>query len=89
VIVNTSAAGLHGEDPFAELPLDPAGFAAGQVVVDLVYGARPSPLLAAAGVAGATVVDGIEILVRQGARSLQLWTGCTPSLDVMRSAAHR
>lgn len=89
VIVNTSAAGLHGEDPFAELPLDRAGFAAGQVVVDLVYGAQPSPLLAAAGVAGANVVDGIEILVRQGALSLEIWTGRHAPLDAMRSAAHR
>ncbi len=38
LIVNTSAAGLAGEDPFAELPLDPAGFASAQIVVDLVYG---------------------------------------------------
>lgn len=89
LIVNTSAAGLHGEDPFAELPLDPGGFAAGQVVVDLVYGSQPSPLLGAAAAAGATVVDGIEFLVRQGARSLALWTGCEPPLEVMRRAAHR
>ena len=32
--------------------------------------------------AGATVVDGIEILVQQGALSLELWTGREPSLDV-------
>jgi shikimate dehydrogenase len=89
LIVNTSAAGLHGEDPFAELPLDPAGFAPGQIVVDLVYGERPSPLLAAAEAAGATVVDGIEVLVCQGALSLQIWTGREPSLEAMRAAARR
>jgi shikimate dehydrogenase len=87
LIVNTTAAGLRGEDPFAELPLDEAGFTAGQTVVDLVYGERPSPLLAAAGGAGAATVDGIEVLVRQGARSLRLWTGLEPPLDVMRTAA--
>lgn len=89
LIVNTSAAGLHGEDPFAELPLEPAGFAAGQTVVDLVYGAQPSRLLAAAEGAGATVVDGIEVLVRQGALSLQIWIGCEPPLAAMRAAARR
>jgi shikimate dehydrogenase len=87
LIVNTTAAGLRGEDPFGELPLEQAGFAAAQTVVDLVYGGRPSPLLAAAAAAGATTVDGIEVLVRQGALSLQLWTGREPPLDIMRAAA--
>lgn len=87
LIVNTTAAGLRGEDPFEELPLDVGGFASGQTVVDLVYGERPSRLLAAAGDAGASTVDGIEVLVRQGALSLQIWTGRTPSLDIMRAAA--
>ncbi|MBK5111773.1 MAG: shikimate dehydrogenase [Thermoleophilia bacterium] len=87
LIVNSSAAGLGGGDPFSDLPLEPDGFRAGQVVVDLVYGSNPSPLLEAAATAGATTVDGLEILVRQGARSLAIWTGREPSLEVMRAAA--
>jgi len=87
LIVNTSAAGLGGEDPFEQLPLVAAGFAAGQTVVDMVYGAAPSPLLRAAADAGATVVDGIEILVQQGALSLRIWTAREPPLDLMRAAA--
>lgn len=87
LLVNTSAAGLGGEDPFAELPLDAGGFAAGQTAVDMVYGAAPSRLLAAASAAGATTVDGLEILVQQGARSLRIWTGREPDLDAMRAAA--
>jgi shikimate dehydrogenase len=87
LIVNTSVAGLHGEDPFAHLPLDRDGFAAGQVVVDMVYGEAPSPLLAAAETAGADTVDGLEVLVQQGALSLRIWTGQEPPLDVMRAAA--
>jgi shikimate dehydrogenase len=89
LIVNVSAVGLHGEDPFAELPLGPSGFVAGQTVVDLVYGERSSPLLVEAEAAGASVVDGIEVLVRQGALSLQIWTGREPSLEAMRVAARR
>jgi shikimate dehydrogenase len=87
LIVNSTSVGLRGEDPFAELPLDPTGFAPEQTVVDLVYGERPSRLLAAAVDAGAPVVDGIEVLVRQGALSLEIWTGRTPPLDTMRAAA--
>lgn len=89
LIVNTTAVGLRGEDPFAELPLDPERFAAGQTVVDMVYGAEPSPLLAAAAAAGAATVDGLEILVQQGALSFEIWTGRRPDLDVMRAAARR
>jgi shikimate dehydrogenase len=87
LIVNTTSVGLRGEDPFAELPLQRDGFAPGQTVVDLVYGERPSSLLAAAAAAGAEVVDGIEVLVRQGALSLRIWTGREPPLDAMRAAA--
>lgn len=87
LIVNTSAAGLRGEDPFQHLPLRPDRFAEAQTVVDMVYGERRSPLLAAAEAAGAATVDGLEILVQQGARSLEIWTGRQPDLDVMRAAA--
>jgi shikimate dehydrogenase len=87
LIVNTSAAGLDGEDPFEHLPLAAERFAAGQTVVDMVYGGRPSPLLAAAEAVGATAIDGREILVQQGALSLRIWTDRDPPLEVMRTAA--
>lgn len=87
VIVNSTAVGLDGAGALADLPLEPEGLYAGQVVVDMVYGDRPSELLAIAGGRGSRTVDGIEVLVRQGALSLAIWTGLEPSLDVMRAAA--
>jgi len=87
LIVNTSAAGLGGGDPFAELPIEPGAFAAGQLVVDMVYGSEPSAILRAAEADGAATVDGLEILVQQGALSLRIWTDREPPLDVMRAAA--
>jgi shikimate dehydrogenase len=87
LIVNTTAVGLAGEDPFAELPLTAAAFAPGQTVVDMVYGGEPTALLRAAAAAGATTVDGIEILVQQGALSLEIWTGRPAPLETMRAAA--
>jgi shikimate dehydrogenase len=87
LIVNSTAVGLRGEDPFAELPLRPDGFVSGQTVVDMVYGEGRTALLAAAAEAGATVVDGIEVLVRQGARSFEIWTGHEAPLEAMRAAA--
>jgi shikimate dehydrogenase len=56
-------------------------------VADLVYRTGSTPLLAAATRLGARTVDGLEILVAQGARSLALWTGRESPLDVMRRAA--
>ena len=89
LIVNSTAVGLQSEDPFAVLPLTPASFAAEQTVVDLVYGEEPTALVRAAEDAGAAVVDGIEVLVQQGARSLRIWTGLEAPLDAMRAAARR
>jgi shikimate dehydrogenase len=89
LIVNTTAVGLHGEDPFAHLPLGEDSFRPGQVVLDIVYGPQPSALLAAAEAAGATTVDGLEMLVQQGAISLRIWTGEEPSLEAMRTGARR
>jgi len=87
LIVNSTAVGLGGEDPFGELPLDRSGFTPGQTVVDMVYGREPTALLRAAKDAGAETVDGIEILVQQGALSLEIWTSRRAPLDTMRSAA--
>ncbi|MGZ8666415.1 MAG: shikimate dehydrogenase [Solirubrobacterales bacterium] len=89
LIVNSTAVGLRGEDPFGQLPLRAEDLHGGQVVVDLVYGAGPGALLEAAAAAGAETVDGIEVLVRQGAASLEIWTGLEPPLEVMREAARR
>jgi shikimate dehydrogenase len=61
---------------------------AGQTVVDLAYtaGGGDTALVAAARAAGCEVVDGREALVRQGARSFELWTGVPAPVDVMRDA---
>lgn len=88
LIVNCTTAGLPGSGAgLADLPLDAAALHDGQTVVDLAYGDRETELVAAARAAGATVVDGLEVLVRQGAISFRIWTGIDPSLEVMRAAA--
>jgi shikimate dehydrogenase len=62
--------------------------AAGPTVVDLAYDrdGGETALVAAARAAGADVVDGLEALVRQGAKSFELWTGRTAPVDAMRAA---
>ncbi len=73
LIVNTTSLGLHGDpDP---LPWDPAiPFQPNQVIYDLVYNVR-TPFLRLAEAAGAQTIDGLGMLVHQGARSAALWTG--------------
>lgn len=56
-------------------------------VVDLVYSPGGTALLDAARAHGARTVDGLEVLVAQGALSLELWTGRRAPLEVMRAAA--
>ena len=58
----------------------------GMTVLDMVYTPRRTELLDAAGAAGATVVDGLSMLIYQGARSFELWTGMPAPVDVMRRA---
>jgi shikimate dehydrogenase len=56
----------------------------GQTLVDLPYPRTATAEAAAA--AGATVLDGLEVLVAQGAASFELWTGVSAPVDVMRRA---
>jgi shikimate dehydrogenase len=54
----------------------------GQTLVDLPYPRTATATAAAA--AGATVLDGLDVLVAQGAKSFELWTGVPAPVDVMR-----
>lgn len=88
LLVNCTTAGMDG-DPFAILPIAPSLLGDYGTVVDLVYADPEGRLLAAARKAGAQAVDGIEILVRQGAIALERWTGMPAPLEVMREAARQ
>ena len=69
VIVNGTSVGLHGHEPsFPDLV-----FRAGQLALDFVYG--ETAFASAALAAGARLVRGEAILVRQGALAFTLWTG--------------
>jgi shikimate dehydrogenase len=88
ILVNATAVGLLGEseDEAAEL-LQLDGVEA-EKVVDLVYGHEATAVSSWALRRGLTLVPGIEVLVCQGARSLELWTGRKAPLETMRRAAY-
>ena len=87
LLVNCTAAGLQaGGDALETLPVTRDGLAEFGCVVDLVYGAVPTALVEAARAAGVPSVDGLEVLVHQGALSLERWTGRPAPIDAMRRA---
>ncbi|MBA2767190.1 MAG: shikimate dehydrogenase [Solirubrobacterales bacterium] len=88
VLVHCTAAGLRqGSDQLKDLPPLADHMSTGMSVVDLVYNASETPLTALARERNVAVVDGLDVLVHQGALSLQRWTGLPAPLAVMRAAA--
>ena len=86
LLVNATCVGMHpraGESPVEDLSaLPPAA-----PVVDLVYNPRPTALLARARDLGHPVLDGLGMLVHQGALSFGIWFGEDGPVQVMRRAA--
>ena len=85
IVVNATSVGLSPEDRIEDLPV--AWIDQPQMAVELVYGNHETPFAAWADGIGAQLVDGLEILVRQGALSFERWTGRMAPLDAMRRAA--
>ena len=81
LVVNATPLGAHGES----LPVPKLGPEV--VTIDLHYRTAPTPLLAAAREQTGVAFGGLGLLLHQAALSFELWTGTTPSLDVMSAAA--
>lgn len=87
LLVHCTAVGLS--DPsttFSSLPLCPHDLCGYATVVDLVYRPGGTALIEAARQHGAVTVDGLEILVQQGALSFATWTGREAPVAAMRRA---
>lgn len=72
IIINTSSFGMGGE-PGTLIPMD--GVHSGQLVCDIVYRPLETNLLKEAKRRGAETLDGLGMLIHQGVRSLQIWSG--------------
>ena len=68
----------------AALPID--ALPAEAAVVDMVYKPLKTSVLARAEERGLSIVDGLGMLLHQGAIAFEMWTGFEPPLDVMRAA---
>ena len=88
LLLNATSLGLRPED---DLPLDERQFSLKQAckVYDMIYRPAGTPLLSAAKLAGCTTANGIGMLVHQGAKAFELWTGLAAPVSVMRDAVER
>ena len=85
LLVNATSVGMHpGPD---ESPL-PAGvrLPPGLAVLDLVYAPRQTRLLREAAAAGCRTIEGLRVLIHQGALSFERWTGRAAPIEVMARA---
>jgi shikimate dehydrogenase len=88
ILVNCTSVGLdRSSSLFKDLPLEADALREYTTVVDLVYREGGTALIAEAGHRGIATIDGLQILVSQGALSFTLWTGLAAPLDAMRAAA--
>jgi len=88
LIVNATPLGMNEGDPS---PIPVEWLSSHQVVLDMVYGKQvPTELMAGAVRAGAKAIDGLGMLVNQGATAIDIWNENTQTRaprDVMRAAA--
>lgn len=90
LIVNTTPVGMTpqiDQSPLAESLIQQLPKTA--IAYDLIYTPRPTRFLQLAQGQGLTVIDGLEMLVQQGAAALQLWLAQPVPSDTMRQALHR
>lgn len=88
VLVNTTPLGLYPRvEEMPPIPLE--GLHPGMLVYDLIYNPPVSRLLREAQKRGCSTINGVKMLVYQGAESFRLWTGQYPPVDVMEQVVRK
>jgi len=85
IVINTTSVGMHPD--IDKTPINADLMRTGLVVFDIVYNPLKTRLLSEAEKAGAITIDGLKMLVLQGAESFRIWTGVEPPVKVMERAA--
>lgn len=81
VLINATSLGMHPKDP---LPIPQDLLNPPMVVYDLIYNPPTTGLLRAARKVGARGINGMGMLLYQGALSFGIWTGKRPPIDLMK-----
>ena len=84
LLVNATSLGMSPEND--QTPVTADLLRANLMVFDIIYNPLPTRLLREAKAAGAKTIDGLEMLVRQGAAAFEIWTAKKPPVDVMRQS---
>lgn len=88
LLVNTTSVGMYPH--VEEEPAAPrSALHPNLTVYDLVYNPVETRLLTFAREAGARTINGVKMLVHQGAAALRIWTGANPPIAVMEQAVIR
>ncbi len=85
LLINATSVGMRPQEGLT--PLDPSLLRSDLAVFDLVYEPLETRLLAEARRRGAKIVDGLTMLVLQGAISFETWTGVKAPVEVMIKTA--
>jgi shikimate dehydrogenase len=83
IVVNATSIGLF-PDVNGRLEVEPDSLRSGMVVADVIPNPPRTPLIRDAEARGATVLDGLGMLVNQGVISIRHWTGIDAASTVMR-----
>jgi shikimate dehydrogenase len=87
LIVNTTPIGMHPNADRSPLSqAEAAAISANAIAYDLIYIPYPTQFLQQARDQGAIAINGLEMLVQQGAAALQIWTQAAVPIAVMRQA---
>jgi shikimate dehydrogenase len=88
LILNATSVGLKADDP---LPVSTSEYALTQAraAYDMIYRPAETAFLRAAREAGCKVANGLGMLLYQGAKALELWTGQPAPVNVMRHALEK
>jgi shikimate dehydrogenase len=90
LLINCTSSGLDTSDStFKQLPLGADDLLRYRCVVDFVYSERETELVREARARSLEVVDGLELLIAQGALAFELFTGLAAPVHAMRSALGR
>lgn len=86
VLINATPVGMAPRS--GDIPLDPNLLSRFRVVMDIVYQPLETRLLKEARARGCQVIDGLAMLIHQGAAQFELWTGRPAPREVMARAAY-
>jgi shikimate dehydrogenase len=84
LVVHATPVGMRAGDTTSLL--DATAFRPGQLAFDLVYTAPETGFVKQARMRGASAVNGLGMLLHQGAAAFTIWTGRNAAVDVMRKA---